>query len=69
MELRDTAKAADGFDLAVTRFPAEGEAWATAQAGRQRIGHFGFFLPESRDNLWRDVVGWFRDKTKPGAGR
>ncbi len=30
MELRDTAKAADGFDLAVTRFPAEGDAWATA---------------------------------------
>jgi predicted alpha/beta hydrolase len=26
---RDTAKAADGFDLAVTRFPAEGAAWAT----------------------------------------
>jgi predicted alpha/beta hydrolase len=29
MELRDTAKAADGFDLAVTRFPADGKAWAT----------------------------------------
>src|SRR5512139_3896274 len=29
MELRDTARAADGHELAVTRFPAEGAAWAT----------------------------------------
>ncbi|MBK6981436.1 MAG: alpha/beta fold hydrolase [Betaproteobacteria bacterium] len=29
MELRDAARAADGHELAVTRFPAEGRAWAT----------------------------------------
>jgi predicted alpha/beta hydrolase len=29
MELRDTACAGDGRELAVTRFPAEGQAWAT----------------------------------------
>jgi predicted alpha/beta hydrolase len=33
-----------------------------AQAGRARIGHFGFFLPESRDNLWRDTLGWLRER-------
>jgi len=29
MELRDSARAADGFELAVTRLPAEGMAWGT----------------------------------------
>ena len=29
MELRDIAKASDGVELAVTRYPAEGTAWAT----------------------------------------
>jgi predicted alpha/beta hydrolase len=29
-------------------------------AGRKRIGHFGFFVPESRDNLWRDTLDWLR---------
>jgi len=144
MELRDTAKAADGHELAVTRFPAEGRARATlllagamgpglpagvawqwrrwgthpeyllsegegmrrrfdavtapvlgysfeddaiitkpaidelhrfyrralveprhvapADARRGRIGHFGYFLPESRGNLWRDTLAWLRAK-------
>lgn len=42
---------------------------APAQAGRRRIGHFGFFSPESRDNLWRDVLAWFREQTQASAGR
>lgn len=42
---------------------------APAQAGRSRIGHFGFFSPESRDNLWRDVLAWLREKTQASAGR
>jgi predicted alpha/beta hydrolase len=29
MELRETAPAADGYELAVTRYPADGPAWAT----------------------------------------
>jgi len=29
MELRDTARAADGCELAITRYPARGRAWAT----------------------------------------
>ena len=33
---------------------------APAEAGRSRIGHVGYFLPESRENLWRDTVGWLR---------
>ncbi|MBL0143342.1 MAG: alpha/beta fold hydrolase [Betaproteobacteria bacterium] len=32
------------------------------EAGRQRIGHFGYFLPESRDNVWRDTVSWLRER-------
>jgi predicted alpha/beta hydrolase len=33
---------------------------APAEAGRGRIGHMGYFLPESRDNLWRDTLAWLR---------
>ena len=35
---------------------------APADAGRGRIGHFGYFLPESRGNLWRDTLAWLRAK-------
>ena len=34
---------------------------APGDAGRRRIGHFGYFQPESRDNLWRDTVAWLRE--------
>lgn len=33
---------------------------APGDAGRGRIGHFGYFLPASRDNLWRDTLDWLR---------
>jgi predicted alpha/beta hydrolase len=33
---------------------------APRDAGRARIGHFGYFLPASRDNLWRDTLDWLR---------
>jgi predicted alpha/beta hydrolase len=29
-----------------------------AQASGRRIGHFGFFRPEFRNTLWRDVAEW-----------
>jgi predicted alpha/beta hydrolase len=35
---------------------------APAGAGRARIGHMGYFLPESRGNLWRDTLAWLRDR-------
>lgn len=35
---------------------------APAGAGRPRIGHMGYFLPESRDNLWRDTLAWLRER-------
>lgn len=35
---------------------------APAAAGRRRIGHMGYFLPESRDNLWRDTLAWLRER-------
>ncbi len=48
MELRDTAKAADGHELAVTRFPAEGAAWATVLiAGAMGIRQ-AFYEPLAR---------------------
>jgi len=31
-------------------------------AGRDRIGHFGYFAPESRGNLWRDTLAWLRER-------
>ena len=43
MELRDTARAADGFDLAVTRFPAEGRGLGD-DARRGRHGRAPGFL-------------------------
>ncbi|MGE0355533.1 MAG: alpha/beta fold hydrolase [Burkholderiales bacterium] len=38
---------------------------APLEAGRSRIGHVGYFLPESRDNLWRDTLEWLRAKAAP----
>lgn len=35
---------------------------APADAGRRRIGHFGYFQPESRDNLWRDTLAWLKER-------
>ena len=35
---------------------------APADAGRRRIGHFGYFQPESRDNLWRDTLAWLKGR-------
>lgn len=35
---------------------------APGDAGRRRIGHFGYFQPESRDNLWRDTLAWLKER-------
>jgi hypothetical protein len=46
MELRDTARAADGYEL-----------------GHSLGGQpFGYFAPESREDLWRDTLSWLRAK-------
>ncbi|MGZ5063361.1 MAG: alpha/beta hydrolase family protein [Usitatibacter sp.] len=42
---RDTAKAADGYDLAVTRFPARGTAWATLCVGGAMGVRQDFYAP------------------------
>ncbi len=48
MELRDTALATDGYELAVTRFPAEGHAWATLVfAGAMAVPQ-DFYAPFAR---------------------
>jgi predicted alpha/beta hydrolase len=31
---------------------------APGDVGRRSVGHFGFFLPESQDLLWRDAAQW-----------
>jgi predicted alpha/beta hydrolase len=33
---------------------------APAEIGEEAIGHFGFFLPRSRDKLWAEALGWLR---------
>ncbi len=37
------------------------------QAGRARIGHFGYFHADSRDTLWRDSLAWLRERAGAGA--
>jgi len=48
MERRDTAAAADGHALAVTRFPAQGEAWATMVFGNAMGVRQDFYAPFAR---------------------
>jgi predicted alpha/beta hydrolase len=48
VELRDTAKAADGTELAVTRFPAEGNAWGTLLVAGAMGVHQDFYEPLAR---------------------
>jgi len=45
-----------------TATPSSSGGTGAADAGRGRIGHFGYFLPESRGNLWRDTLAWLRAK-------
>jgi predicted alpha/beta hydrolase len=46
--LRETAKAGDGYDLAVTRFPAQGRAWATLCIGGAMGVRQDFYAPFAR---------------------
>lgn len=48
MELRDTARATDGYELAVTRFPAQGKAWATALVAPAMAVRQEFYEPYAR---------------------
>lgn len=48
MELRDTARASDGFELAVTRYPAEGEAWGTLLVATAMGVRQDFYEPFAR---------------------
>ena len=66
MELRDTAKAADGFDLAVTRFPAEGTAWATALLAGALGVRQDFYEPLAR--FLAERGGQLATLASPGRG-
>lgn len=48
MELRDIARASDGFELAVTRYPAEGTAWATVLVASAMGVRQEFYEPFAR---------------------
>jgi predicted alpha/beta hydrolase len=47
-DARETAKAADGYDLAVTRFAAQGAPWATACIGGAMGVRQDFYAPFAR---------------------
>jgi len=48
VELRDTAKASDGHELSVTRYPAEGEAWGTLLVATAMGVRQDFYEPFAR---------------------
>ena len=33
---------------------------APRERGRERLGHFGYFLPPSRADLWAETIAWLR---------
>jgi predicted alpha/beta hydrolase len=35
-----------------------------AQIGETGVGHFGFFLPRSRDKLWSEALAWLRNEVQ-----
>jgi predicted alpha/beta hydrolase len=37
-------------------------------AGVERVGHFGFFRPQFRETLWREVLQWLQRFTDTPAG-
>lgn len=60
--------ARDGHPLAGYRFdplnaPKASIVIAPAQFGLKRIGHFGFFKPQSEAALWPIVTAWIEEKT------
>ena len=46
--IEGTARAADGYELAVTRFPAQGTAWATMCIGAAMGVKREFYAPLAR---------------------
>jgi predicted alpha/beta hydrolase len=69
MELRDTARAADGYELAVTRFPAEGEAWATLLVAGAMGVRQDFYEPLARYFAENGVHALTFDYRGMGASR
>ena len=69
MELRDTARAADGHELAVTRFPAEGRAWATLLVAGAMGVRQDFYEPIARFLAENGVHALTFDYRGMGASR
>lgn len=46
--------------------PADYRFITPAQVGLQRVGHFGFFKPQSETALWPLVTKWIEEKSAPG---
>jgi predicted alpha/beta hydrolase len=51
---------------AAYRRPVDYRVLAPSDFGLQRIGHFGFFRPQSQQALWPLVASWLRERC-PGA--
>src|SRR5260221_13373015 len=75
METRGTALASDGHELAVTRFPAEGRAWATMLCAGAMGVRQDFYAPFARFLSQNGVhvltfdyrgMGWSRRRSLKG---
>lgn len=44
--------------------PVERRHVAPKDLGRPRIGHFGYFLPESGGDLWPETIAWLRARVR-----
>ncbi len=53
-------RAVESMDGCYRNARVEHRHLSPAQAGLARIGHFGFFAPESRNPLWGDSLAWLR---------
>jgi predicted alpha/beta hydrolase len=69
VELRDTPRATDGYPLAVTRFPAQGRAWATALVAPAMAVRQDFYAPYARFLAQNGVHALTFDYRGIGASR
>lgn len=61
----------EAVDALLDHFPAlrtERRHVAAAQMREGRIGHFGFFKPVMRDQLWPDLLGWINSRGTESRG-
>ena len=57
-----TRRAAESLEGFYPNAQVEARHVAPGEMGMERIGHFGFFSPGSRDKLWAEALAWFRNE-------